>query len=37
MVERVNQRYPFAFRGAADDPTVYAALKQLTAPDDRKP
>ena len=29
MEEKVNQHYPFAFRGAADDPTVYAQLKQL--------
>jgi hypothetical protein len=32
MVERVNQHYPFAFRGAADDPVVYAALKRVTSP-----
>jgi CubicO group peptidase (beta-lactamase class C family) len=32
MVEKVNQHYPFAFRGAADDEAVYAALKALTSP-----
>jgi CubicO group peptidase (beta-lactamase class C family) len=32
MAERVNQHYPFAFRGAADDEAVYAALKALTSP-----
>jgi spore coat protein A len=32
MAEEVNQHYPFAFRGAADDEAVYAALKDLTAP-----
>jgi CubicO group peptidase (beta-lactamase class C family) len=32
MAEKVNQHFPFAFRGAADDPTVYAALKRLTTP-----
>ena len=32
MAEEVNQRYPFAFGGATDDETVYAALQQLTAP-----
>jgi CubicO group peptidase (beta-lactamase class C family) len=31
MAEKVNQRYPFAFRGETDDETVYAALQQLTA------
>ncbi len=30
MESRVNQYYPFTFGGAADDPVVYAALKQLT-------
>ena len=29
MVEKVNQHFPFSFRGAADDPIVYAKLKQL--------
>ena len=29
MEEKVNQRFPFSFRGAADDPPVYAKLKQL--------
>ncbi len=32
MLEQVNQHYPFAFRGAADDPLVYAKLKELTSP-----
>jgi CubicO group peptidase (beta-lactamase class C family) len=31
MAEKVNQHYPFAFRGAADDEAVYAALKALTS------
>jgi hypothetical protein len=30
--EKVNQHYPFAFRGAADDEAVYEALKALTSP-----
>jgi CubicO group peptidase (beta-lactamase class C family) len=32
MGEKVNQHFPFTFRGAADDPPVYAALKRLTTP-----
>jgi CubicO group peptidase (beta-lactamase class C family) len=32
MAENVNQRYPFAFGGTADDPIVYAAFKTLTSP-----
>jgi CubicO group peptidase (beta-lactamase class C family) len=32
VAEKVNQHYPFAFRGAADDEAVYAALKALTSP-----
>ncbi len=32
MVEPVNQRFPFAFRGAADDAEVYAELRRLTVP-----
>jgi CubicO group peptidase (beta-lactamase class C family) len=32
MAEKVNQHYPFAFGGAADDKAVYAALKALTSP-----
>jgi CubicO group peptidase (beta-lactamase class C family) len=32
MLEKVNQHYPFTFRGAADDKVVYAALKKLTSP-----
>ena len=27
MAEKVNQHFPFAFDGAADDPVVYAKLK----------
>lgn len=34
MELEVNQKYPFEFNGAADDPVVYAALKQLTTPTD---
>ena len=29
MEEKVNQHFPFTFNGAADDPAVYAKLKQL--------
>jgi CubicO group peptidase (beta-lactamase class C family) len=32
MVEKVNQHYPFSFKGAADDEMVYAALGKLTTP-----
>jgi hypothetical protein len=32
ILEKVNQHYPFAFRGAADDETVYGAIKKLTTP-----
>jgi len=32
MLDKVNQRYPFSFRGAADDPTVYATLRALSTP-----
>jgi hypothetical protein len=31
MAEKVNQHYRFAFRGAADDKAVHAALKALTS------
>jgi CubicO group peptidase (beta-lactamase class C family) len=31
MQVEVNQHYPFTFRGAADDPEVYASLKRMTA------
>ena len=31
----VNQRFPFTFQGAADDPQVYAAIKRLTSADAR--
>jgi CubicO group peptidase (beta-lactamase class C family) len=30
MLESVNQRFPFAFHGPADDSVVYAALKELS-------
>jgi CubicO group peptidase (beta-lactamase class C family) len=32
MVEKVNQHYPFSFRGVWDDKAVYAALKKMTSP-----
>jgi hypothetical protein len=32
MLEKANQHYPFAFRGPADDRTVYGAIKRLTTP-----
>jgi CubicO group peptidase (beta-lactamase class C family) len=32
MLEKANQHYPFAFRGAEDDETVYGALMRLTKP-----
>jgi len=32
MLEKANQHYPFSFRGAADDRTVYDAIKKLTTP-----
>ena len=32
MVEAVNQRFPFTFRGALDDLESYARLKELTSP-----
>jgi hypothetical protein len=32
MAEKVNQHYPFSFRGAKDDEKVYAAMKKLTSP-----
>ncbi|MGO9464362.1 MAG: serine hydrolase domain-containing protein [Isosphaeraceae bacterium] len=31
MGNDVNQRYPFRFEGARDDPVVYAKLKELTS------
>ncbi|MBI3853237.1 MAG: hypothetical protein HY298_23550 [Verrucomicrobia bacterium] len=30
MLLKVNQTFPFSFQGAADDPVVYAKLKELT-------
>jgi hypothetical protein len=32
MSEGVNQHFPFKFHGAADDPLVYQALKELASP-----
>jgi len=32
MLKKVNQYFPLQFHGAADDPVVYAKLKQLTRP-----
>jgi CubicO group peptidase (beta-lactamase class C family) len=37
MALKVNQHFPFAFKGAADDPEVYAMLKHLTTADDYFP
>ena len=31
MLEKLNQHFPFTFRGAADDPAVYATFKQLAS------
>lgn len=31
MLVELNQHFPFAFRGAADDPKVYAALRRVTS------
>jgi len=36
MLEKVNQHFPFAFTGAADDPVFYARLKALTTPPKRE-
>ncbi len=32
MAEHINQRYPFTFRGPADDPDVYEKFKELAGP-----
>jgi len=32
MLEGRNQRFPFTFGGASDDPEIYATLMQLTSP-----
>jgi CubicO group peptidase (beta-lactamase class C family) len=37
MEVEVNQHFPFTFKGAADDPDVYATLKHLTTPGDYFP
>lgn len=29
MLDKLNQHFPFSFRGALDDPVVYAAFKEL--------
>jgi len=31
MEERINQHFPFTFKGAADDPLVYTKLRELTS------
>ncbi len=31
MLVEINQHFPFTFRGSADDPEVYAALRRLTS------
>ena len=30
MLRDLNQRYPFTVKGAADDPLIYAKLRELT-------
>ncbi len=35
MLSKLNQYWPFEFHGAADDPVVYAKLKELTTAGDR--
>jgi CubicO group peptidase (beta-lactamase class C family) len=35
MIEELNQHFPFTFKGAVDDPVVYAKLKELTTPSSR--
>lgn len=37
MAEKVNQRFPFRFEGAADDPAVYAMIRALTTPRTNRP
>ena len=37
MAYKVNQRFPFTFKGTADDPDVFAMLSHLTTPDDYFP
>ena len=32
MLEKLNQHFPFTFKGAADDPVVYAEFKRLASP-----
>ncbi|MBI2949547.1 MAG: hypothetical protein HYY23_18070 [Verrucomicrobia bacterium] len=31
MLEKLNQHFPFAFKGAADDPAVYAQFRRLVS------
>ena len=35
MAEKLNQHFPFTFKGAGDDRVVYAKLKELTTPASR--
>ena len=37
MLERLNQRFPFTFNGAEDDPVYYARLKEMTTPQAGRP
>jgi len=32
MLNKLNQRFPFTFSGAADDPVFYVKLKEMTTP-----
>ena len=32
MLQETNQHFPFSFEGVADDPVVYAKLRELTGP-----
>jgi len=33
MLERLNQHFPFSFKGITDDPVVYSTLKRLAFPE----
>jgi hypothetical protein len=37
MLKEHNQKFPFHFDGAADDPVYYTALRELTASRDKEP
>ncbi len=37
MLVEVNQHYPFTFKGAADDPIIYAAMRRMTSISQKKP